>query len=100
MPFLPGNRERLAGVQGAAMSPLVEAGCFETPARMPAFRSPPADAMGAFDYASCGAAARYPGLSFKTGGCTGPVAPAQLSKYAASPIRYGQPPGTVACPLG
>src|SRR5262245_51740232 len=29
----------------------------------------------------------------------GPRTPAQLSQYAASPLRYGQPSGTVACPL-
>jgi len=36
----------------------------------------------------------------KTGGVHGPMAPAQISQYAASPIRYGQPPETVACLLG
>ena len=28
------------------------------------------------------------------------MTPAQISQYAASPIRYGQPPETVARPLG
>src|SRR5262249_35207603 len=54
----------------------------------------------ALDYASCGAAAGRPGPVFETGGHLGPKAPAQLSQYAASPIRYGQPAGAVACPLG
>src|SRR5262245_56053099 len=42
------------------------------------------------------AAALLPGATFSTGGVRrrpGPMAPAQISQYAASPIRYGQPPG-------
>ena len=47
------------------------------------------------------AAALLPGarLRQKTGN-QGPMTPAQISQYAASPIRYGQPPGTVASLLG
>src|SRR5262245_66511146 len=48
----------------------------------------------ALDYASCGAAAGH------LQGCLGPLTPAQISQYAASPLRYGQPLETVARPLG
>ena len=43
---------------------------------------------------------RAPGLLQEKADAEGPKAPAQLSQYAASPIRYGHPPETVACPLG
>ena len=47
------------------------------------------------------AAALLPGARpLGTGRCSGPMTPAQLSQYATSPIRYGHPPETVACPLG
>ena len=36
----------------------------------------------------------------RAGGRVGPMTPAQLSQYAASPIRYGQPPGIVAYSRG
>src|SRR5919204_6384123 len=55
MSFLSGNRERLAGVQGTAMSPLVEVGCFERPAWMPTLLRLDADALrDALDYSGFG----------------------------------------------
>jgi hypothetical protein len=86
------------------MSPLVAAGggdIFSTDADLPAASVPAAppgrSPWGALDYASCGVAA---GAAFHKAGNPGPKTPAQISQYAASPIRYGQPPETVACPLG
>ena len=52
----------------------------------------------AFDYASCDALTGL-GLSSSTGGA-GAMASAQLSQYAASPIRYGHPLEIVADLLG
>lgn len=52
---------------------------------------------GAFDYASCDA---LTGLGPSTTDGAGAMASAQVSQYAASPIRYGHPAEIVADLLG
>jgi len=64
-------------------------------ARMPD-RPPPSGRLGV--QSTMRAAALLPGACLRPkSGRQGPMTPAQISQYAAPPIRYGQPPQTVAC---
>ena len=100
----PANSERLAGGRGGRQRvPLVAAGGGEiirTDANSSS-ASLPAAPLGACRlgvHSTRRAAAVPPSarLRQKTGN-PGPRTPAQISQYAAPPIRYGQPAETVAC---
>ena len=108
---LSGNRERLAGVQGAAMSPLVAArrqrnlgmDAYAMPSWQRSVLTAGAGRLGL--HSTRRAAALLPGIRAVSSAedapdAQGPRTPASLSQYAASPLRYGQPVETVAGPHG
>src|SRR5262249_26420531 len=106
--FFCGNRERLAGGSkgDGNESPLV-AGRDAAKSWHDACRSadPVASVPTSGLHSTMRAAALVPAL-FKpprrgeAWSGAGPLAPARLSQIRASPLRYGQPPETVACLLG
>ena len=101
------QQREASGVQGAAMSLLVAARCgeiFNTEVGRVCCRTVATESCRLGLHSTMRAAALLPGTPTvsdqESGQRPGPMTPAQISQYAAPPIRYGQPQGTVACPLG
>src|SRR5262245_48641184 len=103
-----GNRERLAGGSkgDGNESPLVAGTDAANLGRMPVRSVEPIASVPTSGlHSTMRAAALVPALPKpprrgEAWSGAGPVAPARLSQIRASPLRYGQPPETVACLLG